>query len=129
MKTDARVSLRLTTADVLLIVILAGSSLAMWFRRTGNASVPDRAYIYQGNKLYEIVSLRQPEKKDLNIGKARITIEVKSGAIRVVESNCPNKLCVRTGWISQPGQTIICALNRVVIEVQGKKGRYDAETY
>lgn len=129
MKTDTRATFRLTPADVLLIAVLAGSSLAMWFRTTGKFSVPDRAYIYQGNRLYEIVSLRQPGKKELNLGKARITIEVKAGAIRMVDSNCRNKLCVRAGWISRPGQTIICAPNRVVIEIQGKKGGYDAEAY
>ncbi len=52
-------------------------------------------------------------------------IEVKEGRVRMVDSACPDKLCVRTGWISRPGESAVCLPNRVVIEVLGGEGGPD----
>jgi hypothetical protein len=52
-------------------------------------------------------------------------IEIREGRVRMVDSACPDKLCVRTGWISRPGQSIICLPNRVVIEIKGGRGDID----
>ena len=45
-------------------------------------------------------------------------LEISDGRVRMVDSACPDKLCVRTGWISRPGESIVCLPNRVVIEVK-----------
>ena len=43
-----------------------------------------------------------PAKGQYNI------IEIKDGKIRDREDNSPDQIAVRTGWISNPGQTSIC---------------------
>jgi Uncharacterized protein conserved in bacteria len=45
------------------------------------------------------------------------TIEVNKDRIRIKKANCPDQICVRTGYISEPGQTIVCLPHRVVIEI------------
>jgi hypothetical protein len=45
-------------------------------------------------------------------------LEISGGRARMVDSACPDKLCVRTGWISRPGESIVCLPNRVVIEIK-----------
>jgi hypothetical protein len=50
--------------------------------------------------------------------EARLEI-LESGAVRIIESTCPDKICVRTGWISRPGQSIVCLPNRVVVRIEG----------
>jgi len=64
------------------------------------------------------------------------TIEVlETGKARVTDSPCPDKTCVRTGWISRPGQAIVCLPNRIVVRIEGSAtGRnlescFDAVTY
>ncbi|MGQ9631166.1 MAG: NusG domain II-containing protein [bacterium] len=47
-------------------------------------------------------------------------IEIKGGRARVIESNCPDKICIKQGWIANRGETIICVPNRVVIKVLGE---------
>lgn len=42
--------------------------------------------------------------------------------LRVSESDCPNQDCVRSGVISQSGQSIVCLPARIVIELQGGSG-------
>ena len=43
----------------------------------------------------------------------------------VLESDCPNQDCVRSGVISQSGQSIVCLPARIVIERQGGSGGVD----
>ena len=40
----------------------------------------------------------------------------------VLESDCPNQDCVRSGVISKPGQSLVCLPARIVIELQGSSG-------
>ncbi|MCO7125872.1 NusG domain II-containing protein [Sporolactobacillus shoreicorticis] len=46
------------------------------------------------------------------------TIEVKNDQIRVKSADCPDQNCVLTGFISKPGQTIVCLPHRLVIEIK-----------
>ena len=42
-------------------------------------------------------------------------IEVKKGRVRILESPCPDKICMLQGWTERG--SIICLPNRVVITV------------
>jgi hypothetical protein len=46
-------------------------------------------------------------------------VELTGGRARVTESPCPNKICIKTGWIEQSGQVIVCLPNKVVIKLGG----------
>jgi hypothetical protein len=76
----------------------------------------------------EIQALPLDEDKTFTVdgfqGESRV--EIRGGMVRMVDSDCPDKLCVRTGWISQPGASIICLPNRVVLEIKSGNGGPDA---
>lgn len=48
-------------------------------------------------------------------------IEIGDGKVRVIEADCPDKLDVKQGYISKPGEVIVCLPNRLVIEIKGEK--------
>jgi hypothetical protein len=41
--------------------------------------------------------------------------------VQVISSPCPEKICVKTGRISKPGQWIACLPNRVFISIRGRR--------
>jgi hypothetical protein len=49
-------------------------------------------------------------------------IQVRGGRVRIADSPCPHKICVRTGWVDQAGRMIVCLPNRVVVRVEGAAG-------
>ena len=49
-------------------------------------------------------------------------IAFHDGSARVIESHCPNKICVKTGIIEKPGRAIICAPGRIAVIIEGKNG-------
>jgi hypothetical protein len=62
------------------------------------------------------------------IGKT--TVKIESGAAQVVHSDCPEKICVKTGKITHAGEIIVCVPNKVVVKIIGKqKNSYDVITH
>jgi len=45
-------------------------------------------------------------------------IEIRGSSARVVSSPCPDKICVRMGWLSRVGEYAACLPNRVVMTVE-----------
>lgn len=56
-------------------------------------------------------------------------VEFSDGKVRVKEANCPDKVCVKTGWISKPGEMIVCIPYKVVIKISGEKQDVDINAY
>lgn len=58
-------------------------------------------------------------------------IQVNAGEVRVENSPCPHKLCVRMGWVRRAGSLIVCVPNRVLVRVEGEKkeGEPDVVTW
>lgn len=59
-------------------------------------------------------------------GRGYNIVRAEPGRIRVVEANCPEQIDVHQGWISRPGQSIICLPHRLVIRITGGKGDVDS---
>lgn len=45
-------------------------------------------------------------------------IEVRSGSIGIISADCPDKLCVHQGFISNTGLPIVCLPNKLVIRLR-----------
>ena len=52
-------------------------------------------------------------------------VEFSHGNIRVKSAPCANQDCVRTGWISRGGQSIVCLPGRFVVELAAESGEND----
>lgn len=55
----------------------------------------------------------------------KFRVEVRSGRIRILSSDCPKQICKHAGWISRPGESLICVPSKIVITISGEE-RYDA---
>lgn len=122
-----RVPSRITVFDVALIVVVLLSG-ALVLRRLWQGSVENAAAdVYLNGRLEEI----RPLDRDgiFRLDEAGMTLEVRNSRIRVADSDCPKHTCARMGWISRPGQTIVCAPNRLLVQIRGGQDGIDAVTY
>jgi len=109
-----------------LLVLPAWTLIRSW-RATRERPV---AYIYQNNRLFG--EYRLDHEQVILIGdlaRPDMRIEIKGGAIRVAESDCPKGICKQAGWVRTPGRSIMCVPNRVLIQLKGQSKDYDAESY
>ncbi len=71
--------------------------------------------IYKNGELIATYPLN--ENRAFEVGNMRI--EIFDGSVSVIESDCPDKLCVHAAPISASGSTIICVPNKLVIKITG----------
>jgi len=57
------------------------------------------------------------------------TIIAEKGRIRFMEADCPDKVCVDTGWLYKTGDMAVCLPNKVMIKIEGKSQDIDIVTY
>lgn len=44
-------------------------------------------------------------------------LEFTDSSVRSIEASCPDKIDVKQGYISNPGETIVCLPNRLLVEI------------
>ena len=116
----------LTKADLVLIIFLALCTLlsfSIWFRGGSGRSVQ---IIVDGQKVKEAALDVAMEELVMQGVKGPFSVEIKDGRVRMKDSTCPSKLCVKMGWIRHEGQVVCCIPNRVVLKITGKRESYDA---
>ncbi len=50
-----------------------------------------------------------------------VEFEIKDGKIRIKSNNCSEKICMNTGFISKPGQNIVCLPKKLSIVIKSEK--------
>lgn len=56
----------------------------------------------------------------VRIPRGEATIQTRGGKVRVLpmpREICPRGICSETGWVSRPGEAIICLPNRMVVTI------------
>lgn len=48
-----------------------------------------------------------------------MVFEIADGGVRVADSDCPDKICVKTGFVRHEGMSAVCMPNRVIVTVEG----------
>ena len=113
----------------LLFMIL----LALWFyMRSENVDSDDlRADIIQDGKVIRSLTLKPgmpPQEFTVERDGGWNRIRAEGEMIAVVDANCPDKYCVRRGWLKEAGSSAVCAPHRLEIRISGKSG-VDGVTY
>ena len=115
----AEIRTRAGAADiaVCIAIILLAASLLLFGRRSEGGyavvSTADGEYSYR---------LDRNMTKNIVSGNHNLTLEIKDGAVRIKDSDCPDKLCVASGWTRDPSKLIVCAPAKVLVRISSKGG-------
>lgn len=58
-----------------------------------------------------------------------IKIKVENGEAYFLESDCKDKICIKSGKLKNTGDVAVCLPNKTVLTVKGEKSAFDAVTY
>ena len=114
----------ITRGDLLLIAALTLLSFAGfgWSRLAGSSGSHVVVEV-EGKKALELPIDRDGEFS-VNGPLGKTTVEVKGGAVFIIESPCPRSFCKHMGKIRYPGEILVCVPNRVCVSIKGN-GRTD----
>lgn len=98
---------------VLALVVL-GCAVWLLLPHGGGAAT---AEIWVDNVMVRSIPLAEAADEEIPLEQygVAVTLTVKGHRISFAESNCPDKICVKTGWVAAEGQTAVCLPNRVSI--------------
>jgi hypothetical protein len=46
-------------------------------------------------------------------------IVLKDNSIAIIDADCPDKVCMKPGFISKPGESLVCLPHKLMVEVKG----------
>ena len=106
--------------DLLAIALVAILALAVFAAFLPRDSAPENAVV-------QILQDSQPVRElpldtDIQIeisGEYTNIIRIEGGRVSIAASDCPGEDCVHSGWISDPGRSIVCLPNRVEVRIAG----------
>lgn len=78
-------------------------------------------------KSIDLSSVTEPQKIKVS-GEYNQVILVENGRIRFLETDCPDKICVSAGWLSEKGDMAVCVPNNTMIKIEGQSDKVDIVT-
>ena len=115
---------------VITLLIIIGVLSVIWIFLSGGMKENLEtsiitAKIYQnGKEIYSINLNEVKESYELEIdgeNGAKNIILVEKGQISVKEASCPDKICIKTGPVSNGRLPITCLPNHLVIQIEEEK--------
>lgn len=106
------------TALILALTLLTALAAAFWVWRQSLRQEGVKAVVQVGGQEKQELDLSRDQEfwvGDPEVG--RNLVRVEGGTVRVVQADCPDKICVHTGPISQEGEVIVCLPHGVMIYI------------
>lgn len=79
-------------------------------------------------KSIDLSTVNESQKIEVS-GKYTQVILVERDRIRFLEADCPDKICVSTGWLSEKGDMAVCIPNSTMIKIEGQSDKVDVVTH
>ncbi len=121
------------TGDKILLVILVILTVIVISINMSEARNTNKTVVIRSDgKIVKEIPLNKNESKKIQIKskEGHLTVEINNGEVRVLDSTCKDKLCVKEGWIRKIGESIVCLPNRISISIIGRrKTEIDTTTY
>ncbi len=119
--------MKLKWGDFLIFFVIASIIALMFYQSVPkNESESLNAQIIKdGELLYEVRLNDITEQKEYILDEGDVVIVAEQGKIRFLESDCPNQICVYTGWIYRANQIAACLPNRILVKIVGAQEEVD----
>lgn len=111
---------------IILIVIALGSS-AIPYINSHKSYNSKYVEIEVKGKLFKKLPLdnNSSEKITVETDLGTNVIEISNGKVRVIDADCPDKICIQDGAISTPGSMLVCLPHKVVVQIKGQNTEAD----
>lgn len=107
---------------ILVLLILSFIPASIFLKKQTEPSTASQvtAYIRVNNHVVKKIPLKHGQHFTWTFQKAQETnvVKVDNQRIRVIEANCKDQVCVKQGWKSKPGESIVCLPHKLLIELR-----------
>lgn len=102
---------------ILVLVVLLVIVSTFGINYVINTKSGENIEIYVDNKLYKTYSINDEEEIKIENEEGYNIIKIHDHGVEITEASCPDKVCVHTGFIKKPSESIVCLPNKVHIKI------------
>lgn len=102
---------------ILIVVFLAGVGLLA--NKIIQSGAGEKVEIYVDNKLYESCPIDEDKVVKIDRDGHENIIKIHDHGVEMTEANCPDHVCVKTGFITKPEESIVCMPHKVSVKIVG----------
>lgn len=84
-----------------------------------NSKEADKIEIYVDNKLYKTYSINSNEEINIKTENGYNVVKIHDYGVEITEASCPDKVCIDSGFITKPSESIVCLPNKINIKIIG----------
>ena len=115
--------------DLIIVGLVAAIGLLLYLITSGAVGKAGAyAEVYYKSQLVKTVSLSEGNEESFSLDELpNVVFHIyDDGSIAFVESDCPDKICIRSGKLVFVGQTAACLPNEVYIKIVSAQKDPDA---
>lgn len=105
----------------LIVIVLSWFGFSFFSNSySHNHEIAAYASIYVNGELYDEIELTEEEYEiEISSELGYNLLKVSNYGIEMVESDCPDHICIGFGHIHLAHENIVCLPNRIFVEIQG----------
>lgn len=117
--------------DLIIIILILLIAVALYFvyniYNQNSGEKEAKAEIYYGSELIMTVPLNEKIDKTFSLAQNEHVVFhlYEDGSIRFEESNCPDKVCIKSGRLKHIGSSTACLPNKIILKIVSVKGTDD----
>lgn len=107
--------------DVILILVVLAIALAgLFFMQANRQPEADRWVVIEAfGEVVEVVPLTESVEREIRVGDDYVynTVIISQGEANMIESDCPDQICVNTKPASEVGDMIVCLPHQIIVYI------------
>ena len=116
--------------DLLLAAVVVTLALGLWsgFQPASASAATGAVLLRDGQTVLSFTLADLQKDADYSVVSYgyHYTIRTGGGRIRFEQADCPDRICVLTGWIGRPPQVAVCIPGHLLLRILGDSGGVDA---
>ena len=99
---------------ILALLVIAASGF-LYNRAQFNKGNEIICGLYIDNELFTYINLSK--NGDIHVPGRNVVLTVADRTVAFTASDCPDKICIKSGPLSHPGQMAVCMPNKVSVKI------------
>ncbi len=107
--------------DLILIFLVAAIAVGalIWMQASKEPEADRWAVIESYGELVEVIPITESTEREIRIGDEAVynLVIISQGEVNMIESDCPDQICVETKSASEIGDMIVCLPHQVIVYI------------
>ncbi len=103
---------------ILIFIVLLVIATTFGINYFINAKSGENIEIYVDNELYKTYSIDDDDEIKIKSEEGYNIVKIHDHGVEITEASCPDKVCVNSGFITKPSESIVCLPNKVHIKIK-----------